>query len=105
MKKQTKAPAAKAGKKGRAKKPGSFEVVNTGKKPAAPARETIQTQAIAMLQRPEGARLTELMHAFGWARHSTRGFISGVAGKKLGFQIESTKDGEDRIYKIRQVVY
>lgn len=53
-----------------------------------------------MLRRPEGARLSELMSTFGWLKHSTRGFLSGVVGKRLGYKIASAKADGDRVYRI-----
>jgi hypothetical protein len=69
---------------------------------AAGAREGSKTaKVVALLGRPTGATLKELMKATGWQSHSVRGFISGALGKKLALKVESTKreDGE-RLYKI-----
>jgi hypothetical protein len=60
-----------------------------------------QSEVLALLRRPSGASLDELMTATGWRAHTVRGFISGTVGKKLGLTVESTR-GEDkvRIYRL-----
>ena len=56
---------------------------------------------LALIERPQGATSTELQEISGWAAHSIRGFMSGVVGKRLGRQIESTKEENgDRRYQI-----
>ena len=69
---------------------------------AAVARPASKTaRVLAMLRRPEGATLQQIMRATGWQTHSVRGFISGTVGKKMGLHVESSKaaDGE-RNYSI-----
>lgn len=100
--KKTKAPT-KAGKK--ATSGAGAKSLPREARAAAPAPKTAegsseQAQAIALLQRPEGVLLTELMQASGWKRHSCRGFLSGVIGKKLGYRVASEKDGSNQRYKI-----
>jgi hypothetical protein len=72
-------------------------------KQAKPAREGSKTsKVLAMLTRPGGASLKEIMKATGWQPHSVRGFISGQLGNKMGLAVTSTKseDGE-RSYSVR----
>ena len=74
-----------------------------GAKTGAGAREgTKAAKVLALLRRPDGATLKELMKATGWQSHSVRGFLSGVVGKKMGLKLESTKaeDGE-RSYSVK----
>ena len=52
---------------------------------------TRQAQIIALLQRPEGAAITEIVAETGWMPHSIRGLISGGLKKKLGLAITSEK--------------
>ena len=52
---------------------------------------TKQAQIIALLQRPAGASITEIVDATGWLPHSARGLISGGLKKKLGLPITSEK--------------
>lgn len=62
-----------------------------------------QAQLIAMLQRPEGATIDEIVTAFGWQAHTVRGAIAGALKKKLGLSVESEKiEGRGRVYRIRQ---
>ena len=56
---------------------------------ARPATKT--ARVLAMLRRPEGATLQQIMRATGWQAHSVRGFISGTVGRKMGLRIESSK--------------
>ncbi len=69
-------------------------------KPPTQRTGTKQAQIIAMLQRPEGASIPEMMVATGWLVHSLRGFLSGALGKKLGLPIASEKiEGRGRVYR------
>lgn len=62
---------------------------------------TKQAQIIALLQRPEGASIGEIVEATGWAPHSARGMISGGLKKKLGFEVTTISDEQrGRIYHI-----
>jgi integrase/recombinase XerD len=57
-------------------------------------------QVVAMLQRKNGATLTEIMEKMGWQRHTVRGFMAG-AMKKAGYTVESFKsDKGERTYRI-----
>jgi len=59
-------------------------------------------QVIAMLQRKNGATLTEIMDRMGWQKHTVRGFMAG-AMKKAGYTVESFKpEGGERTYRINQ---
>jgi len=62
-------------------------------KPIAIRAGTKQAAIIALLQRPEGASITEIVEATGWATHSARGMISGGLKKKLGLPITAEKVG------------
>lgn len=74
-------------------------------KPASTERKiregTKQALVIAMLRRPEGATIAEIVEATGWASHSTRGFMAGALKKKLGLTVASEKgEVRGRTYKI-----
>ena len=63
---------------------------------------TKQAAMIAMLQRPDGATLDELVAATGWQSHTVRGAMAGALKKKLGLTIESEKtETRGRVYKVR----
>ena len=60
-----------------------------------------QAQVIALLKRPEGATIAQIMEATGWQSHTVRGTFAGVFKKKLGLTITSDKpQGSDRIYRM-----
>jgi hypothetical protein len=66
---------------------------------AAP-RETKLSQVVGMLQRPEGATISEIMQRMGWLKHTVRGFMAGTM-KKAGYTVESFKpEGGERSYRI-----
>ena len=70
-------------------------------KPPIQRAGTKQAQIIALLQRPEGATIAEIIAATAWQAHSARGVISGVLKKKLGLVVGSTKeDGRGSVYRI-----
>ncbi|MGA8025944.1 MAG: DUF3489 domain-containing protein [Bryobacteraceae bacterium] len=68
---------------------------------AAPREGSKTTIILALLKRPGGASLQELMDATGWQKHSVRGFLAGTVGKKMGLTLTSAKkeDGT-RMYSI-----
>lgn len=58
-----------------------------------------QAQVIAMLKRPEGATIAQIMAATNWQAHTVRGTFAGAFKKKLGLAITSEKiEGGDRVY-------
>jgi hypothetical protein len=59
---------------------------------------TKQAKVIAMLNRPEGATLDQLVEATGWLKHTVRGALS-ILGKKQGIPIESSKTDTGRVYR------
>lgn len=62
---------------------------------------TKQAQVIAMLQRPEGTTIAEIVEATGWMGHTARGAISGVLKKKLCLPVTSKKcQGRGTVYRI-----
>ena len=70
-------------------------------KPVAIRAGTKQAQIIAMLQRPEGATVAEMVEATGWLAHTVRGSISGALRKKLGLPIAAEKvEGRGTVYRI-----
>lgn len=60
-----------------------------------------QAQVIAMLRRPEGATIRQIMDATGWQAHTVRGTLAGALKKKLGLAIVSDKpQGGERVYRL-----
>ena len=56
---------------------------------------------IAMLRRPKGATIDQIMTATGWQAHSVRGAISGALKKKRGLTVTSAAEsGGIRVYRI-----
>ena len=66
-------------------------------------RPSKQGEVIAMLRRPEGATVDEVVSATGWQRHTVRGVFSGTLKKKLGLNLASAKDERGRVYRIEPV--
>jgi len=71
--------AAVAGKAARpAREPGATR---------APRQGTKQEQVLALLRRPEGATIAQVMEATGWQQHTVRGFFAGLK-KRRGIAVE-----------------
>ncbi len=51
--------------------------------PRPPRPDTKQAQVLALLRRPEGASGPQLIGATGWAPHTVRGFLAGLARKGI----------------------
>ena len=65
-------------------------------------RPSKQNEVIAMLRRPEGATVDEVVSATGWQRHTVRGVFSGTLKKKLGLTLASAKEERGRVYRIAE---
>ena len=73
--------------------------------PAAKAPSTTKLATItALLQRPDGARMEELMAATGWQAHSVRGALSGTIKNQLKLALVSEKSEAGRVYRIASPV-
>ena len=48
-----------------------------------PRTDTKQATVIALLRRPEGASGPQMIEATGWAPHTVRGFLAGLAKKGM----------------------
>ena len=80
--------------------PPSITAPGEGRKPRT---DTKQAQLIAMLGKPEGASVDEIVSAFGWQAHTVRGAIAGALKKKLGLQVGSEAiEGRGRVYRIAE---
>jgi hypothetical protein len=98
----------KKAKDGKTKAATPKKSTKTGKKAAerkaakatTPRAESKGAKILALIGRPKGATLTEIMKATDWQAHSVRGFISTL-GKKMGLKVNSVRreDGE-RVYTL-----
>lgn len=59
-----------------------------------------QASVIAMLKRPEGATIAQIVDATGWQAHTVRGTFAGAFKKKLGLTLVSDKGEGGRVYRI-----
>ena len=89
-----KAAAPKATKKAATKKtaPKTAKVI----KPAAEGKVSRKDTIVALISRPTGATLAEIMEATGWQAHSVRGTIS-ILSKGLAITSDKSSTGE-RVY-------
>jgi len=78
------------------------KAVKPQRKAPAPRAESKGAKILALIRRPKGVTLAEIMRATDWQAHSVRGFIS-TAGRKHGIDIQSSKnDAGDRVYSIKK---
>ena len=67
---------------------------------ATPRAESKGATILALIARPKGATLAEIMKATDWQAHSVRGFLS-TAAKKHQLNIESAKnESGERVYRV-----
>jgi hypothetical protein len=70
------------------------------RKGADEERTNKKAEVIALMKRPKGVTLAEIMETTGWQKHTVRGFVS-ILGSKGGEKIESAKnDSGERTYRI-----
>jgi hypothetical protein len=87
-----KATAAKAAPKGKKAAPAA--------KPTGVRGGSKTALVIELLQRKNGATISEIMDKMGWQRHTVRGFMAG-AMKKAGYTVESFRpEGGERSYRL-----
>jgi hypothetical protein len=99
-KKATPAKTAPKGKK--TPKAGEAQKAKGSGEPKAARTGTKSEEVIAMLKRKGGATMAEIMAHTGWQKHTTRGWVSGFLGKKMGIAVESFKsDKGERTYRIK----
>lgn len=73
----------------------------TKTKDAPVVRTSKATIVLSLLQRPQGATLSELIDATGWLPHSTRAALTGL--RKKGRIVEKTKRDDATCYRISGV--
>jgi hypothetical protein len=86
---------------GEAKKaPTKSKKRDTPRKGGNEARTNKKGDVVALMKRPKGVTLAEIMEATGWQKHTVRGFVSILASKG-GEKIESSKNAAgERTYRI-----
>ena len=62
---------------------------------------TKKAAILALLQRPKGATLKELVKATEWQAHSVRGFLSGSLGKQMGVKVQVIDRDGERAYQVK----
>jgi hypothetical protein len=55
--------------------------------PRKPREGTKQEQVLAMLRRPDGATIAQIMETTGWQQHTVRGFFAGLK-KRQGIEVQ-----------------
>ena len=55
---------------------------------------------VALLSRPQGATIAEMMELTSWQQHSVRGALAGTIKKKFGYTLSSQKTDGERVYRI-----
>ena len=83
------------------KSPAKKQKRATANKAPAQRANTKQAQLIAMLERPDGATIDEIVKKLEWQSHTVRGAIAGALKKRLKLKVESEKvEGRGRVYRI-----
>jgi hypothetical protein len=74
-----------------------------GKTARKKTRETKTDQLVAMLRRPEGATVKQLISLLGWRAHTIRAVISAGLRKSKGLVVTITKGANgEGIYRIAE---
>ena len=81
------------------KQPGTDAQAPSPPPPPAAGRETKASQVVALLSRPDGATLAELIEATGWLPHTTRAALTGL--RKKGHTIERARRDDSTCYFAR----
>ncbi|HWA18311.1 MAG TPA: DUF3489 domain-containing protein [Devosia sp.] len=63
-------------------------------KVAPQKHETKQSAVLALLRRPQGASVEEIIALTDWQPHSVRGFFAGALKRRLGLDVISDKDAK-----------
>ena len=78
--------------------------------PRPPRADTKQATVLALLRRPEGASGPQMIEATGWAPHTVRGFLAGLAKKGITVtvlgrvrQVGPGKEGAKGSYTIYRI--
>ncbi|EAQ36475.1 hypothetical protein NB311A_21096 [Nitrobacter sp. Nb-311A] len=63
-------------------------------------RTNKQAKLLDLLRHPAGATIAALSDASGWQQHSVRGFLAGVVRKRLGLELVSSFEADQRTYRV-----
>ena len=71
-------------------------------KPAAASKKASKQDAvIALMERPDGASVAEIIAITNWQVHSVRGFVAGTVKKKFGLTVVKGKAADGAVtYRI-----
>jgi hypothetical protein len=85
-----------------AQKPAAAEADGAPEPRRPRSREgTKEALLVALLRRPEGATVAQVIEATGWQPHTVRGAVSGALKKKRGLAVTSEKGEKgERVYRI-----
>ena len=76
--------------------------VRPGSITVRPRRGSKTAKILALLKRPQGVSLKDLLKATGWQPHSVRGFLSGTVAGKMGLKVHSSKtESSERRYAVK----
>jgi DNA-binding MarR family transcriptional regulator len=84
----------------RATKATGLDVIGEPAKAFAPRAGSKLARVIDLLQRSEGATITNLIEATGWLPHTTRAALTGLRKRGYAVARERIEDG-DSIYRVR----
>ena len=94
------APRRKATKAPKKAKKASVKTAKKTTHQPAGEHKSKKAEVMAMMRRPRGATLGEIVSAMAWQKHTVRGFIS-ILGKKGEAKIKSSKNSAgERVYRI-----
>jgi predicted ArsR family transcriptional regulator len=74
------------------------EIPNRSSRLRRGLQATLTDQLIALLRRPDGASIEEMVDALGWLPHTARAALTGL--KKKGHAIVRDKAGSVTVYKV-----
>ena len=79
----------------------SLKIHHSPKASEQPVRNSSKLNTVlTMLRASEGTTLSAIMKATGWQQHSVRGFLTGVIKKRLGLNLVSTIESDQRVYRL-----
>ena len=79
---------------------GTATVAADGDQARTPSKPNSKASLVLqLLERAEGATISQLVAATNWLPHTTRAALTGL--KKKGHEVTSSKvDGEERVYRV-----